>query len=170
MQAEEIKMKKIFIFGGIGSGKTSLAKEISRKLNLPYYSTDNLIFNSNWERVSNKERDNKLKKIIKSNKWIIEGTHKREWILPAFKKADFVVILSISKFILIKRIISRHIKRKFKKEPANNLLELVKWAYKYQKDDFPIYLNLVKDYKKGYIILKSNKEINNFLNKLREEK
>ncbi|WP_440338356.1 shikimate kinase [Lysinibacillus sphaericus] len=34
---------KIHIIGSVGSGKTTLAKELSAKLNIPYYELDNVV-------------------------------------------------------------------------------------------------------------------------------
>ena len=38
--------KKIHIIGSVASGKTTLAKELSRKLAIPYYELDNVV----WKR------------------------------------------------------------------------------------------------------------------------
>ena len=35
---------KIDIIGSVGSGKTSLAKQLSKEYNIPYYEQDNIVW------------------------------------------------------------------------------------------------------------------------------
>ena len=42
-----------------------------------------------------RERDKKLKNILKKDKWIIEGVYWQTWILPAFRKAEIIIILNL---------------------------------------------------------------------------
>ena len=58
---------KIDIIGSVASGKTTLARLISRKLNVPYYEKDNIV----WKRTSDgdvkrspKERDEYFNEIV----------------------------------------------------------------------------------------------------------
>ena len=37
-------MKKIYIIGAVGSGKTTLAKELSKKLNIKMYELDKVVW------------------------------------------------------------------------------------------------------------------------------
>lgn len=39
---------KIDIIGSVASGKTTLARQISRRVNVPYYEKDNIV----WKRTS----------------------------------------------------------------------------------------------------------------------
>jgi adenylate kinase family enzyme len=68
---------KIDIIGSVASGKTTLAKEISKKYQIPCYEKDNVV----WERTINgdkkrnsKERDRIFDEIIKRENWIVEGS------------------------------------------------------------------------------------------------
>ena len=167
-----MKFNKIYIFGGTGSGKTTLAKRLSNKLKIPYHSTDDFIYKGDWEsKYSENQRDKKLKEFIKKKKWIIEGVHKEDWILPAFTKADIVIMLSLPRYILLTRILKREIKRKFqKKSRETNLketLKLMKWANVYKNDNFIHHQNLIKNHKKEVIILKNKKQIKQFLGDLK---
>ena len=163
-----MKYKKIYIFGGTGSGKTTLAKKLSNKLKIPYHSTDDFIYKNNWEsKYTENQRDKKLKEFSNKKKWIIEGVHKSDWILPAFIKAELIIMLSLPKYILLTRILKREIKRKFQKKlRKTNLKEtikLMKWAHIYKKDNFIHHQRLIKEHKKEVIILKNKNQINKFL-------
>jgi adenylate kinase family enzyme len=51
---------KIHIIGSVGSGKTTLARNLSRKYSIPYYELDNVVWkrhNAEDKRRSEEERD-----------------------------------------------------------------------------------------------------------------
>ncbi len=165
-------MKKIIIWGGCGHGKTELGNQISAILNIPVYDLDKITFNKEFtKKVSDKTRDLRLSKIIKKKEWIIEGAYAGEWIYPAIKKSDFIILLNINPIIATKRVIVRFIKRKIKKEkykggPLFDLLRIIGYAYGYTYDYYPKQVNLAKQFNKKFIILKNNKRINQFIKNL----
>jgi adenylate kinase family enzyme len=60
---------RIHIIGSVGSGKTTLAKELSLILNVPFYELDNVVWirgKSGDVRRTDKEREEYLNSIIKS--------------------------------------------------------------------------------------------------------
>ena len=68
---------KIDIIGSVASGKTTLAKNISLKYQVPHYEKDNIV----WQRTdagdkmrTPEERDALFKQIIESDNWIVEGS------------------------------------------------------------------------------------------------
>ena len=70
--------KRIHIIGSVGSGKTTLAKELSHHFQTPHYELDNVV----WERLGTEdrrrtedERDKILFEIVKKECWVIEGVH-----------------------------------------------------------------------------------------------
>ena len=79
-----MKYNKILIVGGIGSGKTTLAKKISKILKMKYYEIDNIAYKRRdvHEKYKPNERDKKLKSIVKRKKWILEGFYDRSWVHP----------------------------------------------------------------------------------------
>ena len=104
----ENKPKKIFIFGLTASGKTTLAKKLSRKLKIKYYSTDNLVYRRKWsEKYTSEESSKNLQKILKNPKWIIEGVHCFGFIALAIESADKIILLNPPKKIMRKRALKR---------------------------------------------------------------
>ena len=64
-------MKKIMIIGCCGSGKTTLAKKLSNKLNLPLIHLDKLNWRDNWENISKEEFDDLLWAEVVKPTWIM---------------------------------------------------------------------------------------------------
>ncbi|MNR10461.1 topology modulation protein [compost metagenome] len=71
-----ISPRKIHIIGSVGSGKTTFARNLSHKLNIPHYELDNVVWKRAYPRDikrTEEERDGLLRTIINSSSWIIEG-------------------------------------------------------------------------------------------------
>ncbi|MEW9110479.1 MAG: DNA topology modulation protein FlaR, partial [Cytobacillus gottheilii] len=88
--------KKIHIIGSVGSGKTSLAKELSAKFTIPYYELDNVVWirhKSGDKRRTEEDRKDYLNRIIHSESWIIEGVHNEEWVAESFRHAEIIIFL-----------------------------------------------------------------------------
>ena len=50
-------MKKILVIGNTGAGKTTFARELSQKLNLPIVHLDRLYWCGEWEHVNREKFD-----------------------------------------------------------------------------------------------------------------
>lgn len=86
--------KKIHIIGSVGSGKTTLAKELSAKLAIPYNELDNVVWNrckTGDIRRTVEEREGLLNAIIRSDAWIIEGVHTQAWVVNSIKHAEIII-------------------------------------------------------------------------------
>lgn len=170
------KPNKIYIVGGVGSGKTTLANKLSKKIKTKVYEMDNIAFKDreSYEREPPKTRDNKLKHILRKKTWILEGAYAGSWTKPIFKKADLIIILNINPKTAQRRIITRFLKRKLNKnregtikEKLKDMLTLLKYAKMYPKDYFQEHQKLSKRSKKQFVILNNKKEIESFLGSLK---
>ena len=165
------QLKRIYIFGASGVGKTSFANKLSKILKIRNHDLDELYFLKKYDKVKGKEkRDELLRKISNKKKWIIEGVFSKSWVEPAIKKADLVLILNFPTKTIRKRITLRYLKRKFftkRKTNIKDTLKLVKYAKEYPKKLFNKQKRLAKKYNKKVIIIKNNKEIKDLLKKLK---
>ena len=135
-------MTKIFISGGPGSGKTTVAKKLSLEMNIPHFDLDDI----KWEKGSfchERPKEERLKlrdEILSENdNWIIEGVYFKDWIIPILEQSDKIIILKTPTIVRQWRIIKRFIKTKF--NPANQknkeniitLFRLLVWSKNYDK-------------------------------------
>lgn len=131
---------KIHIIGGPGSGKTTLAKQLSEALGIPRFDLDDL----QWDNASAygtkrdpKERNAMLAAILKRDDWIIEGVY-YAWCGQCFADADQIRLLHVPRRVYRRRIIRRFLRRKLglepgKRETLKSLSALLKWADKYER-------------------------------------
>ncbi|WP_100489308.1 DNA topology modulation protein FlaR [Sporolactobacillus pectinivorans] len=171
---KKIIPNKIHIIGSVGSGKTTLARNLSHQFNIPFYELDNVIWTRNVSgdiRRTDEERDKLLSAIIRSDTWIIEGVHFHNWIFPSFDHADLIIFLdtvySKRKF----RIIKRFIRQKFGFEKANYkptfklFKDMFKWNATFESQTKPELKNMLSQrYKDKTITLRDDIDIHKFFN------
>ena len=157
-------MKRIHICGIYGSGKSNLAKGISKFLSIPVYSLDDIKYEIKYSKVRPvEERIRRIKEICKKEYWIIEGTWS-DYAEEAFRSSDFVILMIPSKILCSYRVLKRHLARK--KEENDTLIEtikLVREIYRYYKKNRPVSLithkEFIKKYNKKHFIIKNNSDI-----------
>lgn len=171
---------KIYITGSVSSGKSTLAKNMSEILKIPYQSLDEIVYitdkSSPWgdRKRQIEERDNLFYSVIHKPEWIIEDAG-RPCFEDGLKRADTIVFLEISEKVRNYRIIKRWIKQRIGVEKCiyNPRYEMLKCMLQWSKD-YDSGKDKLKDrislYQEKVIILRSNKDINAFLNRCRNLK
>ena len=157
-------MTKIYISGGPGSGKTTYAKNLSKRLDIPHFDLDEVKWinspNVINQRRPREERTDLLNKMLLENKnWIIEGVYFQEWILPVIEQADKIIILKPPRRLRQYRIIKRSFQRMFGIKPKKhkeNLIELWRllyWSHFYETKYMPLLLEKAERFHKECKIL-----------------
>lgn len=128
-------MKRIYIIGPVGSGKTTLAKKLSKKLDINMYELDKVVWDDLNGNIKRNEMEiNKLfYDIISNDSWIIEDVGRKIFI-DGIKKSDIVYYIDLKSITIYKRCVLRWLKQKLCIEHYNykptlkNLFEMLKWA------------------------------------------
>ncbi|MCP3660767.1 MAG: DNA topology modulation protein [Bacteroidetes bacterium] len=105
------KLDKIMIFGRPGSGKSTFAFWLHKKINLPLYHLDKYFYIDNWTK-SWIERDYneflKIQKdIVNKNNWIVDGNCLSSLELR-YNKADICIYFDYPRYICYLRIFKRY--------------------------------------------------------------
>ncbi len=170
-------MKKIIIIGCPGSGKTTLAKKLGKKLCLPVVHLDKLWWRDNWQNVSREEFDCLLMKELQKDEWIIDGNFSRT-IPLRMQYCDSVIYLDFSVYTCLFGAIERRIKNygksrddmggnckeKFDKE----FIEFLGCILTFNKGHRKRYHKMLSEEKdKTVVILKSRKQAEKFLDNIK---
>ena len=164
---------KIYIVGSVASGKSTLAKKMSKSLRVLYQSLDEIVHISDktnpWGNRKRpiEERDNLFYSVIQQPSWIIEDTG-RPCFEVALKMADTIILLEISPRLRNYRIIKRWIKQRLGIEkciykPRYKMLKcMLQWSKDYDEGKENL-KDRISPYKEKVITLKNNKDIHVFL-------
>ncbi len=94
------------IFGRPGSGKSTFAFELHKKLNLPLYHVDKYFFVSNWAPRDFQEFLTIQQSIVDKPAWIIDGNSTKS-LEMRYAKADLVLYFNYPRYICLWRIFKR---------------------------------------------------------------
>jgi hypothetical protein len=110
-------MERIVIIGNAGGGKTTLARTLSEKLDLPLHMLDSV----QWQPGMIPTPLDELEKVLKSwtgeEKWIIEGFGPMELMPLRFKNADTIIYLDLPLSQHVFWALKRQIQFAFKNRP-----------------------------------------------------
>lgn len=99
-------MKKIIVIGCPGSGKSTFSRELNKKTGISLYYLDMLYHKPDKTTCAREEFDEKLRRIMQSQEWIIDGNYERT--LPIrIKQCDTVFWLDYPTAICLKGIEAR---------------------------------------------------------------
>ena len=101
---------KLFIFGGPGSGKSTLSKKIAHEYNLPFFELDDLFHSGedSKEIINEDERAKIVGNLLSKEKsWVIEGLYRNEWLDEIITEADIVIFLDTNYLTRIFRMTNR---------------------------------------------------------------
>ncbi|RXJ04358.1 DNA topology modulation protein FlaR [Anaerobacillus alkaliphilus] len=162
-----MRYKRIHIIGSVGSGKTTLGRQLSSTLHIPVFELDNVV----WERSptgdmrrNDQERDAQLQEIVQKDTWILEGVH-HTWVKPSFEKADLIIFLDTSYSKRTYRIITRYCRQKLGIENANYkpsfkiFKSMFSWNAHFEKKSKPEILQILEEFQDKVVIIKNASEL-----------
>lgn len=155
---------KVLIIGIVASGKTTLARRLSKETNIKNYEIDLIVHDDkNKRKRTNKEQQKIIEKINKQSDWIIEGTLRKN-LYNLLELADKIIYLDIPIQVRKRRILLRYIKQKLKIEKSNYrpnkemLKNMYKWTNEFENNKIELEEEMLK-YKEKLIVLKSKRKI-----------
>ena len=169
-------MKRILIIGNAGSGKTTFAKTLAQKTNLPLIHLDKLFWCGEWEHLSRDDFDAILQDELDKPEWIIDGNFSRT-IPHRLKYCDTVFYFDLSTITCLWGSTVRVIKNygKTRDDMGGNCpeyfdkqkRELYKAIFTFNKKHRKKYRKLLEEQtNKSIVIFKSRKQAYRYLNNL----
>jgi len=110
-------VKKIYIIGPVGSGKTTFAKKLSEKYDIDYYELDKVSWDDENGNVKRTLEDTMriFNDIISKDSWIIEDVGRNKFVQGRID-ADVIYYINISLLRSFLRVTKRWIKQRIGKE------------------------------------------------------
>ncbi len=169
-------MKRVLLIGNSGSGKSTFAKALAKKTDLPLIHIDKIYLQDNWTNMDKDEFDKILQAELEKPEWIIDGNYNRT-IPYRLKYCDTVFYLDFPVLTCFISATKRTIQNygKTRDDVHSNCPE------KFDKDKMLLYKNIlgynIKHRKKYYemlnnaenvnvVIFKNRKEVNEYIREL----
>ena len=170
------QMKRIWIVGTAGSGKTTLAKLLSYELNIPAYHRDNISWDNKGEDVPEEKQVAITQEITSKEKWIFEGCRfSASKIDGRLTNCDTIIYLHINRYICLFRTCHRYIKQLLVKSSEYGWIQEINFdIVKYILYDYPrkspereAIFTVARDNGKDVIVLTSTSAVKRFMNGMR---
>jgi adenylate kinase family enzyme len=113
-----------------GNGKTTLGRELARRLDVPFTELDALVHGPNWAETPDDELRGLVEPILASAGWVVEGAYRRKLGDLVLQNADVVVWLDLPIRIWLPRLLRRTVRRLRGRESLwNDNTETVRTAF-----------------------------------------
>ena len=161
-------MKKVIVIGCPGSGKSTFARALHEKTELPLFHLDMLYWNSDKTTVSKDVFLKKLSDVLKKDAWIIDGNY-ASTMDKRMMHCDTVFFLDFPLEVCLSGISQRKGKKRDDMPwiETEDDKEFIEFINKYNEENKPLVLELFKKYpNKNVVTFHSRDEADEFIDKL----
>jgi adenylate kinase family enzyme len=99
-----------------GCGKTTLGRELARRLDVRFVELDELNHGPNWLEASAEELRAKVEPIVAGDAWVIDGGYRGKLGDLVLRNADVVVWLDLPVRVWLSRLLRRTVSRIIRRE------------------------------------------------------
>jgi hypothetical protein len=94
-----------------GNGKTTVGRELARRLHVPFVELDALVHGPGWRETSDDELIARLEPVLAGEGWVIDGTYEHKLGDLVLRSADVVVWLDLPIRVWLPRLVRRTVRR-----------------------------------------------------------
>lgn len=105
-----MEARRILVYGVAGSGKTTLASEISKATGIPWHSVDDLTYMPGWISAPLKDQKAIISEICSEDEWILDTAYAK-WLDIPLSRAELIVGLDYPRWVSLWRLLKRTVAR-----------------------------------------------------------
>ncbi len=146
--------QRICVIGTSGAGKTTLARQVAQKLNIPHFELDSLYWQPNWVIVPADIFRHRVEESLMGNNWIVDGNYSKVRDI-VWGKADTLIWLDYTFPVVMSRVLWRTFRRVATQQQVCNgnyetwgkvfsKKSIILWSlqtYRRRKKEYPILIN-----------------------------
>lgn len=173
MEGSKQKVERVLVLGSSGSGKSTFARQLGKKLSIEVIHLDSHYWQPDWTYTPEDKWAQKLERLLEKENWIMDGNY-----LPTLSQrllyADTVIFLDLNRVKCLWRCVGRYLKYKGENRPelaagCNEKIDkdFLKWIWNYPREIKPRILEMLGNQPdRRVIVLRGNEDINEFLAKV----
>ncbi|HUJ56804.1 MAG TPA: AAA family ATPase [Gaiellaceae bacterium] len=115
-------MRRVSVIGGSCTGKTTLARELARKLGVPHIELDALHHDPGWQEAPADVFQSRVRAALEaaSHGWVADGNYHGKLGTFVLQHADTVVFLDLPRRTALRRVLWRTLRRSWTREELWN--------------------------------------------------
>ena len=168
-------MERIIIIGCGGAGKSTLAQQLGKKLNIPVVHLDKIFWKPGWVETPPEEFDELHRRELARDQWIMDGNFNRT-MPERIARCDTVIYLDFSRMACICGVVKRVLTTYGTVRPDMGEgcpervdLEFLKWVWNYNRDKKERNYRLLNEAEHAQtIVLKNRRAVKRFLKAIDE--
>ncbi len=98
--------QRIHVLGSSGAGKTTFARAIAQRLDIPHWEMDAIFWQPDWQYLSVEEFRATLEQKLAADAWVVDGNYRRVRDI-LWSRADTVVFLDYPFWLSSGRLLRR---------------------------------------------------------------
>lgn len=163
------------LIGSGGAGKSTLAKELGKILQIEVIHLDAIHWYPNWQLVPREKQIQIQEQLVQNEEWIIDGNWSGTLDIR-LKAADTIIFLDYCRYLCLYRVLKRRIQYRNKSRPdmvkgnKERLdIDFLKYIWMYPRKKKPKVMEKLGEISdiKQVTILKSPKETHKFLEQIK---
>ena len=166
-------MERIIIIGCGGAGKSTMARQLGDKLQIPVVHLDKLFWKPGWVESSREEIDAKIMAEMAKPQWIMDGNYNRT-LAERMRHCDTIIYLDFSRFACLMGVLKRVITTYGTVSPDMGEGcperfdgEFLQWVWNYNKNKRESNYRLLNEATHAEtIVLKNRRAVKKFLKSL----
>jgi adenylate kinase family enzyme len=103
-----------------GCGKTTLGRELARRLDAPFHELDALNHKPGWTEATAEELRALVEPLLDEERWVVDGAYRSKLGDLVLERADQVVWLDLPRRVWLPRLLRRTVRRIVRREELWN--------------------------------------------------
>jgi adenylate kinase family enzyme len=108
------------VVGGPGSGKSTVAAALARRLDAPHVELDELWWDPNWAPAGRDVVRDRLTALLGSDRWVVDGNYVDEIADLVWPRADTILWLDVPRHVGVRRAVLRSARRALRRSELWN--------------------------------------------------
>lgn len=110
---------RILIYGVTGSGKSTAAKNVAARTDLPLILADELTWEPGWAPVAEDRQRELFAAVVAEDRWVLDTAY-GAWLDLVLPRAQLIVALDYPRWLSLQRLLRRTLLRAIDKKPTCN--------------------------------------------------